>query len=419
VEVLAPGRLVARHALVPLVEAAQDFRVVILNGPRQSGKTTLLRQLQASRGGVLVSLDEPAVLAAACADPTGFVEGANGPLFIDEIQLGGDPLIRAIKVAVDRDPRPGRFFLSGSAQFLTVPVLSESLAGRAHVVDLWPLSQGELAGTTEHFIDNLFDPAPLVEPKALPTRAGYFELACAGGFPEVLRRSTGRARSAWLASYLRTVVQRDVAELSHARYIDEMPRLLRYLAAVTAQELNAARLADQLGLSDDTVRRYLPILETTYLIHRLPAWSRNLTAKVKKHPKLHFTDSGLAAHLLGVTATALAAPASPVAGPMLETFVVNEIAKQLTWNDVPVRLHHWRDRDGAEVDLVIEADDGRVAGIEIKASATVTADDFRHLKRFRDWLGDTFANGAVLYAGERRLSFGDRLTALPIAAVWR
>lgn len=309
---LAPGELVARHAMAPLAEAVKDFRVVIVNGARQSGKTTLLRQLQRSVGGVRVSLDDAAVLSAAKADPVGFVD-RDDRMLIDEVQLGGDALIRAIKAAVDRDPRPGRFVLAGSSRFLTVPGLSESLAGRAHIIDLWTLSQGELGATTGRFIDDLFTGRPLRAPAvdATPSRTGYLARACAGGFPEVLRRSTARARSSWLAGYVRTVVQRDVAEVSHARHLDEMPRLLRYLAAMTAQELNAARLAEQIQLADDTVRRYLPILETVYLVHRVPAWSRNLTAKVKKHPKIYLTDSGLAAHLLGTSADALAVSESP------------------------------------------------------------------------------------------------------------
>lgn len=403
--------------MAPLLEAAADFRVVVVNGPRQSGKTTLLHQVVQSHGGDLVTLDDPAVLAAARSDPVGFVDGRRGPLLIDEVQLAGDPLVRAIKATVDRDPRPGRFLLAGSTQFLTVPALSESLAGRAHIIDLWPLSQGELEGTKEHFIDDLFAGRPIRSLAALG-RVDYFERVCAGGFPEVLRRSGRRSRSAWLASYVRTVVQRDVAEVSQARHLDEMPRLLRYLAAVTAQELNSARLAEHIGLSADTVRRYLPILETTYLVHRLPAWSRNLAAKVTKHPKVYMTDSGLASQLIGVNAERLVTPPAPAAGPLIETFVVNEIAKQQTWNDTPVRLYHWRDRDGAEVDLVIEADDGRVAAVEIKASATVTADDFRHLIRFRERLGDTFAAGVVLYTGANVLNFGDRLTAAPMSSLW-
>lgn len=413
-------RLIARHAMAPLVEAVQDSRVVVINGPRQSGKTTLLRQLQTTHGGVMVSFDDAAVLAAARADPVGFVDNRDDLLLIDEVQLAGDPMIRAIKAVVDRDQRPGQFVLAGSSRFLTVPALSESLAGRAHIIDLWPLSQGELEGTTERFIDDLFADRFFKAPAAgsVATRADYLDRVCAGGFPEALRRSTLRSRSAWFTSYLRTVVQRDVAEVSQARHLDEMPLLLRYLAAMTAQELNAARLANQIGLSDDTVRRYLPILETVYLVHRVPAWSRNLTAKVKKHPKVYLTDSGMAAQLLGVNADALAMPTSPAAGPLLETFVVNEIAKQQTWSDTTVRLHHFRDRDGAEIDLILEADDGRVVGLEIKAASTVTNSDFKNLVGIRDKLGNAFVNGVVLYTGTNRLSFGDRLAALPVAAVW-
>lgn len=412
--------LIERHPLVLLAEALDDFRVVILNGARQSGKTTLLKQLHASRGGTFVTFDRPGDLEAGIRDPSGFVTGYPTPLLIDEVQRAGDPLIRAIKAEVDNDPRPGRYVLAGSTRFLTVPTLSESLAGRAHLVDLWPLSQDELEGRRERFIDLLFSEelaAREVQASSLD-RADYFERVCAGGFPEVTKMTRARTRAAWFTDYVTTVTQRDIREFSRLRQATELPRLLSLIAARSGGELNVSRLAADAGLHDDTTRNYLPLLETVYLFHTIPAWSRNLTSKVKRRPKIYLTDSGLAAHLVGASPTALALPTSAAAGQLLETFVVNELAKQRTWSEVDVTLFHYRDRAGPEVDVVIEARDGRVAGIEIKAARDVRATDFRWLELFARKLGKQFVAGIVLYTGSRPLPFGDRLTALPVSTLW-
>ncbi len=408
-----------RRAEAVVAEALGDFRIVLINGARQSGKTTLVRRLQTQRGGTFVTLEDPTVLGAVSDDPRGLVGAFAEPLMIDEFQKGGDRLLSAIKLAVDEDRRPGRFVLTGSTRFLTVPTLSESLAGRVRIVDLWPFSQREIRRTVDGFVDRAFaDPDALRGANSSTMdRAGYLEVACAGGFPEAVRLGP-RARSRWFEDYVRTVTQRDVAEISRVRQIVELPRLLRLLSALTAQELNVAGLARSAGMDDQTVRNYLPLLETVYLVHRVPAWSRNLTAKVKRHPKVHMTDSGLAAHLMGVSPMGLARPGVAAAGALLETFVVNEIAKQLTWSETPARLAHFRDRNGPEVDVVLETGDGRVVGIEVKASMSAQRPDFAGLRLLRDRLGDGFVHGFLLYTGEQTLSFGERVTAAPISALW-
>lgn len=412
--------LVRRHLLSAVDELLDDFRVVVVNGPRQAGKTTLLRQLHAARGGSFRTLDREDVLRAALDDPLGFVTDAPRPIFIDEVQRGGDALVRAIKIKVDEEPVPGSFVLSGSSRFLAVPTLSESLAGRALLTELWPLSMAERAGTPPSFVDRLFaDTAALRRlPDSPFSRADYLRLICIGGFPELLRARSARARANWLRSYVTTVTQRDIGDLSRIRFADELPRMLRVLAARTGQVAHAAEIARVLGMDRETVRSYLPLLEMVYLIHWLPAWSNNLTARAVRSPKVHLIDTGLAAQLMQRGPKSLAEPGVPEAGALFETFVVNEMLKQIAVSDAEVHAFHYRDRDGAEVDCVLEAADGRVAAVEMKLALSVNEADLRHLRMLRDRVGARFMAGVLVYSGSQALSFGDRLMALPASAMW-
>lgn len=416
---MAPAPPAIPRLLAPSVESAlREARVVLVNGARQTGKTTLARRVAGAAGARFVSMDSPASLRAARDDPAGFLEG-EGLLVIDEFQKAGESLLLAIKEEVDRNPSPGRFLLTGSTRFLTVPTLSESLAGRVDILDLWPLSQGEIRGARDSFPDHLFGTVSRLRslrPSTL-SRKEYFEALCRGGFPEVQRRSAAGRRT-WFASYLDTVTQKDVPEIARIRQARDLKRILRFLAANTAGELNVASLARDLGMPRTTVDGYLPLLETVYLSFQVPAWSRNLSAKVVKHPKVHVLDAGLAAHLLGVDPAGLSLPSSPAAGRLLETFVAGELARQRTWAREPFDLHHLRDRDGMEVDLVLARPDGRVAGVEVKAARSLGASDARSLAWMRDRLGPDFVQGVVLYTGEAVLPLGDRLTALPISALW-
>jgi hypothetical protein len=402
-------------------EYLSAFRVVILNGPRQAGKTTLLRHLQAQHGGTLLSLDDEQLLQAALTDPVAFADSGAEPRLIDEVQRAGDPLVRAIKAQVDADPRPGRYVLAGSTRFLATPSLSESLAGRGAVVEVWPFSQGEFEGRFETFIDLAFNDRGALLTLTSPTsdRADYFRRVCRGGFPEAALMTTTRTRRAWFRSYVQAVAERDIREMARVNEPSAITTLLSYLASITAQEHNSVNTSNKTGLHRTTVNRYLELLEAVFLIHRLPSWSRNLTARVVKHAKLHLTDTGLAASLLGVSPESLANPVAPTRGPQIETFIVNELAKQATWSECPVRLHHWRVSGGAEVDVVLERDNGEIVGIESKAADTVTADDFRGLATLRDLVGTQFIQGIVLHTGRQpAIGFGDRLVSLPIASLW-
>ncbi|MEU9888203.1 ATP-binding protein [Sphaerisporangium sp. NPDC051011] len=408
-----PRRLRAR-----IERALAAYRVVVVGGPRQVGKTTLAKELLGAQG-TFRQLDRDDTLAAAIVDPEGFATLGTPPRVIDEVQLAGDNLIRAIKLQVDRDNMPGQYLLTGSADFLSVPGLSESLAGRAVFFDLWPFSQGELRGRPDAFLDRLFeDPASLKSgPRSDVQREDYLDAICRGGFPEAVRMHSDD-RGPWFDSLVRTVTQRDIADLTGAKRAGELPRLLRLLAARTANELVMTQLHADTGLARDTVDAYTGFLRITHLVHELPAWSRNLTNRARKRPKSYLTDTGLASHLLGADTRGLLRPEDKRRGPLGETFVVNELRKQLGWSRTRAELHHFRDRDGSEVDIVAETPDGRVAAIEVKTALTVTGKDFAQLGKLRDALGDDFMHGVVLSFTDTPLPFGDRLTSLPMSYLW-
>lgn len=394
-------------------------RVTVVNGPRQSGKTTLVAGQLASTGGAMRSLDEQGVLAAALEDPAGFVALGERPLVIDEIQRGGEPLVRAIKAQVDRDPTPGQFVLTGSSNFLTVPTISESLAGRAGFVEVWPFTQGELKGVSDRFVDLLFAGiAGLADcrPGGI-SREELLERVFAGGYPEI-QALAPRRRAGWFRDYVRTTIERDVVELAGIRKVSEMGQLLRLLAARSGCELVIQGVVEDSALERQAVYDHRAWLQTIHLVATLPAWSRNLTRRVKRRPKVFITDSGLAAWLVGKTPAGLQDPTDPATGRLIETFVFAELQRQLTWASTEAALFHWQDRSGAEIDFVLESADGRVAALEVKTGQTPKREWFRWLAKMRDVVGERFQAGVVLYGGQHVLPFGDRLIALPISALW-
>jgi uncharacterized protein len=402
-----------------IVEALGAFRVVVITGPRQSGKTTLVRHVLGG-GGTLVRLDDEATLQAARTDPASIARFGVTPRAFDEVQRAGDPLVRAIKATVDDDPTPGQFLLDGSADFLTVPTISESLAGRAAFFELWPFTQGELGSGADRFVDFAFSEPDMFRggPASRLAIVDYLERIVVGGYPEALRLDR-RARRTWFTNYVRTVTQRDITELTGARRAEQLPKLLRLLAARTANELVLTQIHADAGFASRiTTDDYVGFLTMTYLVCTVPAWSTNVTSKVKRHPKIHVCDSGLASHLLGKDVDALLRPDDQSRGPLVESFTVNELRRQLTWSDTSAALRHYRDRDGTEVDIILEHSDGRVVGIEVKAAATVEAKDFKALSLLRNRLGDEFVHGYILYCGDRPLPFGERLTAVPLSMLW-
>jgi uncharacterized protein len=412
--------LLPRRALASARRRLSFSRVVVINGPRQSGKTVLLRVLHEGSGGTLYSFDDARSLRPARIDPGGFVRESSRPTFIDEVQRAGNPLVLAIKAAVDESSKPGQFVLAGSTRFLFEPRLSESLAGRALFVDLWPFSQGEIDQTElEDFATIAFrGPEALMDLTVrAESRLETFERVCRGGMPTAIGLSR-RDRRDFLGAYARTLSSRDVAEMGRIPSTVDLLTLTRAIAGRTAGEHNVSALARSFGCSPEVMTRMLGLLESVYVHYRLPAWSRNLTSKVARKPKIHMTDSGLAAALCGVDAEMLRRPEATVSGAVLETFVVGELSRQLTWSDSEATMFHWRDRDGAEVDVVLELPTGPVVGIEVKAALDIDASSVRGLRTLRDRLGDRFVAGVILHCGDRVQWVEDRLIAMPVSALW-
>lgn len=412
--------LLPRRSTDLLLEFVEAFRVVVVGGPRQAGKTTLIQQFQESRGGSFASLDDDATLASALDDPMTFASYGDRPRVIDEVQRGGEGLVRSIKYAVDRDNSRGQFVLSGSSRFLTVPTISESLAGRAVFIELWPLSAAERTGTDVDAVDMLFDIKQVLNLKLAHhwTRAEYFELFCEGGYPEAVATRSGRSRQAWFDAYLSTVVLRDVADFADLRHANAIPRLVGLLAARSGSGLVVADLARALGIDQATVKDYLGYLDVVYLTSTLRPWSANLTSRLVKTPKVYLTDSGLAASLLKVSAADATAPGHPQAGLLTETFVLNELTRQMATSDAQATLHYYRDRDGREIDFILERRDGSIVALEVKSSGSGRSDSFKHLAWMRDKLGEKFVAGYLLHLGDTILPGGDRLATLPVSTLW-
>ena len=407
--------MIKRNIGQAIHSALADTPVVLLNGARQTGKTTLARSMGEKTGAEYFTLDDAATLALAASDPVGFIRNLQGPVVLDEIQKAPD-LFPAIKVSVDKNRRPGRFLLTGSANVLTLPRLSESLAGRMEVIPLFPFSTGELAGTRERFVTRLFD-GTIAKTKFTTATQDLVARLTRGGYPEAIQRQTEDRRSAWFASYISTILQRDVRDLARVDALHQLPNLLKLLATRTAGLANLADIGRDAGLPHTTLTRYLALLETVFLVHRLPAWSPHIGKRLVKAPKLHLVDTGLACHLNGADARRLRDDRA-LLGRMLETFVVGELRKQLSWAAPHASLYHFRTTGGAEVDVVLEQADGSVAGVEVKGSATVTASDFVALQALRDQLGKPFRTGIVLYLGDRVIPFGEKLWLVPIQALW-
>ena len=404
-----------RAALDVALLALTDTPVVAINGARQVGKSTLARHLWQRKGGQIVTLDDATQRDAALADPRGFVARTlDGPMIIDEVQRVPE-LFRAVKAEVDRDRRPGRFILTGSTRLLSEPGFADALVGRVEVVELWPLSQGELLGRKDSFVADAFN-GMLQWPTTVPTRADLLAVVLSGGFPEALLRTSPR-RSAWFDAYLNTLTQSVIRDLTGIERLAEMPRIIRLCAARVGTELNVSNLAAELTLPPRTLDGYLATLAQLFVIQMIPAWSTNISKKVIRRPKMVMVDSGLAARLVGMTAESTAAPTAPL-GPLLESFVAMELRKQLSWSQDGTTLWHFRDRDGVEVDFILERPDGSIVGIEVKAASSVSSRDTRGLRFLADRLGDRFVAGVVLSFMPEATPLGDKLTALPLNLLW-
>ena len=411
--------LVHRRLLQVALERFEDEPVLLLQGPRSVGKSTLLRQLADRLGGALVDLDDVATRDAVAADPATFV-ARPGVVCIDEYQHV--PLVLdAIKAELNRDGRPGRFILTGSARHEALPVAAQALTGRLHRLPVYPLSQGEISGVKERFLARVLEGnVPISGPSSMG-RDDYIERIVAGGFPVPLSRPPGARRARWIDDYVRLTLERDVRELARIEQAAVLPRLLERLAGQTAQVLNVAQAASHLSMNERTVDSYIRLLEAVFLVRRLPAWGTTLRARAGARPKIHVLDSGIAARLSRLTPEKLARR-DPTAltelGHLLETFVIGELLKQTSWVEGTAGIGHWRTRDGDEVDLVIERDDGAAVAFEVKASQRVDRRELAPLRKLRDATGSSFLAGIALHVGAQSYVADDRLHVFPVDALW-
>jgi hypothetical protein len=404
-----------RYLAPRLREALADTPAVLIHGPRQSGKTTLARLVGEPRGYRYVSFDDEAVQGAARRDPIGFVEGLGPRAILDEVQRVPG-IFTSLKAAIDRRRTAGRFILTGSANVLLVPNLADSLAGRMGILRLHPFAQCELLGKRPRFIEALFRGGFRTR---ITDRLGMAlaERIVGGGYPAALAKRTPARRRAWYRDLVETQIQRDVRDVARIHSLDALPRLLTLTASYTARLLNVSDLAAPFQMTRQTIHDYVTVLERIFLLDRLPPWHSNRLSRLVKAAKVHMGDTGLACALLGIDAVALHRDRDRL-GPLLETFVLQELRRQASWYAKPVDFFHYRDRDDFEVDIVLERGAASVAGVEVKAAATVTDADFRGLRKLRDAAGKQFAAGVVLYDGTAATRFGDNLFAVPLRSLW-
>lgn len=402
-----------RFAATRIKDALSDTRVVLIAGPRQAGKTTLAQTL-ANREMEFLTLDNATTLSAAKEDPVGFIRGVKRAI-IDEIQRAPE-LLLVIKESVDSDKRPGRFLLTGSANLMTLPRVSDSLAGRMEAVRLLPLAQSEIRGKPSSFLDDVFKGT---RPSASAPVLGedLIKAVIAGSYPEALARRTQVRRQRWYLDYVEAIVQRDVRDVAQIEQIQLMPRLLRALAHHSGQLINYSGIGAPLGMNHVTTQKYTGIFEQLFLIRTLQPWYTNELKRLTKTPKIHFLDSGLLAALRDISTDRLLANRR-LFGPLLETFVFTELLKLASWSNHRLEFSHFRDKEGNEVDIVIQDSRERIVGIEVKSAATVTAADFAGLRKLAEASKKQFTLGIVLYDHSTIVPFGERLFAVPISALW-
>lgn len=405
--------LVERRAEKAVATALEDTRVVLVEGPRQAGKTTLVRKFVNDQRPFL-SLDDPAILASAKNDPVGFIRNLQGAV-IDEIQRAPE-LMLVIKQSVDTNTAPGRFLLTGSANVMALPTIGDSLAGRIEIVELFPFAQSELLDRSGDALDRFFSNEPLRVADAVVGQ-DLAELVSRGGYPEAIGRKDARRRAKWFNDYLTLILDRDVRDIATIEQLEKLPLLVRLLAEQSGQLSNHANIASALQISRATVGRYIETLERMFLIDTLPPWFSNRISRLIKTPKHHFLDSGLLAALRQFS------PVPPQAdpdrfGPLLESFVGAELRKLIGWSEARVTLSHFRTKDGDEVDFVLEDQQGRVVGIEVKASATLRRGDFSGLRKLEAAAGDKFVRGLVLHDHDGLRPVSERISGVPVSVLW-
>jgi predicted AAA+ superfamily ATPase len=411
--------MLRRHIIDRLLDGLADTPAVLVNGARQTGKSTLVQSAElAGQNRQYLTFDDPGILGAAKRDPNGFVAGLNMPVTLDEVQHVPE-IFPVIKAAIDRKRQPGQFLLTGSANVMLLPKLSESLAGRMEVLTLWPFSQGEIHGVRENFVDTLFSQKPVGWTGKIATipRNELLETALVGGYPLAIARQSATRRDAWFQSYVMTMLQRDIRDLANIADVTAVPRLLSVVAARAGGLLNFADLSRSVALPQTTLKRYFALLEGTFLVQLLRPWARNLGKRIIQTPKVYLNDTGLLAYLLGATVDRLKAEGN-LAGAVLENFVLMELRKQSTWSTAQPDLFYWRTASGQEVDVVLEDRAGRVVGVEVKAAATLSANDVRGLQALATAAGKHWVRGVVFYTGTEVIPFSANLHGIPMSRLW-
>jgi uncharacterized protein len=395
--------------------------VIVLNGPRTVGKSTLLSQLGERLGRTVIDCDDLATRSAVRDDPARFVD-SDQPVLIDEYQHVPE-LLDAIKAQLNRDMRPGRYILAGSTRYATQPEAAQALTGRVDIIPVLPLSQGEIDNFRETFVARLLDGqgVEMASPHVPAAREEYAVRSTSGGMPVALRRPPGRSRSRWFSNYVNLVIDRDVLDISRVRQREMLPRLLGQLAARSGQVLNMAAISGTIGLEKSTTENYIKLLEAVFLVYRLPAWGTTLGARIARHPKIHLVDSGVMSWLLNLTTQKIAQAAPAVLseyGHLVETFAVGEILKQVSWSDAPVTSGYFRTEASDEVDLVLERDDGQVIAFEIKAGSRISGEDLRGLRQLKERLGSRLAEAIILHTGVHAYMHDDWIRVLPLDRLW-
>lgn len=407
--------MIKRFVAVAVEDALKDTPVVMLHGPRQSGKSTLAQQIAKQHfAGNYITLDDPLLLAEARANPKGFLLARRLPVVIDEVQRAPE-LFLAIKLLVDRERRPGQFLLTGSANVLVLPKVADSLAGRMEPIELLPLSQAEIEGSPGGFIDHTLSSEPF------PSWDGTNDLAkriARGGFPEPFERSSDARREAWFQSYVRTVLDRDVRDLANVTGLTQMPRLLSLLAARSGSPLNVASLSVDTGVPHTTLTRYVDLFKALFLLQLVPAWSANAEARLARSPKAYLVDTGLLCYLTGLDAKGLATDTFRFEAAA-KTLVATELLKLSHTSATKPRLHHLRTVKQKEVDFVLEARDGRIVGIDVITERAVSSQQLHGLRFLEELAGPAFHRGIALYDGDETIQLDQNMIALPIRALWR
>ncbi len=394
--------------------AMAERRVLLLTGPRQCGKTTLVKNLDRENTEYR-TLDDKISRELADVDPFGFIGHEKGMLIIDEVQKSPD-LLPVIKMSVDENTRPGQFLLTGSSNVRKLPGVKESLAGRVAKIRLRTLTEGEIRNTGTGFLERAFD-QDFKSPWKNYGRDDLIEVASRGGYPEAIGLEE-RARRRWHLDYVNALLERDLSEIARIKRHDAMRELLRTLAAWSSRFVDLSAIGGGMSIQRPTLESYVNLLDTLFLVERVPPWSDTDYGRVGKRRKIFMTDSGLIFSVLRWSVDQIRRDVDR-SGKLLESFAFNELASLVDAGNGQYELYHYRDREKREIDFIITRDDGAILGIEVKAAATAQRGDFKHLKWFRDRIaGRNSFVGIVLYSGKTAGSFGEGLWLVPFGAMW-